>query len=236
MTTQQLITRVTEYLSYDLDGYFGTSPTNAEVVSALNDAMRDIALEAYLVEPSITLTLTAGNNTYSLRDTGIVNYKTLKVLRVVINNTPLTTFDGARRGLWTYQELEENYPGWRDADSSTPHVAVQLGTNLILYPPPSSTVVSAGENYIVGLKLPQDLSSATLSAAPSLPEELHEALAKVAAAKAADPNVTENHQDARVARLYQQGMGMAQKVGTDNRKMWSDPGTRRNTNKNFLYV
>jgi hypothetical protein len=238
MTTQQLITRVAGYMANDLDGYWtdSTTPTNAEVVSALNDAMRDIALEAWLVEPSLTLTLTAGTYTYSLRDTGIVSKKALKVLRVVINNIPLTTADGRRRGLWSFQELEEKYPQWRGADNSTPHVAVQLGPNLILYPPPTSTVVSAGENYITALRLPADLSSASLSASPDLPEELHEGLAKVAAAKAADPAATEGHQDARIARLYQQGMAMAQKVGAENRKMWSDPGTIRNRNLNYLYV
>lgn len=228
MTTAQLITRVGQYLAYDLDAYAGASPTDAQYVAVLNEAMREIAKAAFLVEPSIALTLTAGTATYSLRSTSVLAKKVDQVLRVTINQYPLKTCDGKRRGVWTFTDLEEYAPNWREADNGTPRAAVQMGDKLILYPPPTSTVVTEGGNYVTGTKLPADLSESTTSASPDIPEELHEPLAKLAAAKAADPNATEGHQDARIARLYQQAMQAANEVGRANRKAWNTPssGTR----------
>jgi hypothetical protein len=225
MTTAQLITRVGQYLAYDLDSFYGASPTDAQVVATLNEALREIAKAAFLVEPSIALTMVDGTSTYSLRSTSTVAKKVDQVLRVAINHYPLKTYDGKRRGLWTFTDLEEYAPNWRDADNGTPRAAVQMGDKLILYPPPTATVVSDGNNYVTGTKLPADLSENATSASPDIPEELHEPLAKLAAAKSADPNATEGHQDARIARLYQQAMGAANEVGRQNRKAWNTPSS-----------
>lgn len=226
MTVTQLIARVKNYLRYDLDGYFGAvdDVTDADVVAALNDAQREIAKAAYLVEPSTTLTMTAGQSQYDLRDTDVVGKKALTVLRVIVGGETLKKPSGSY-GLWTYQELEQQFPEWRDADNGTPYIGVQLGTSLIIVPPPTSSVISGGGNYIVHTKYPEDMSASSLSAEPDIPEDLHEALAKLAAAKAADPNVTEGHQDARVSRLYSQAMSLAMETGRANLKMWNAPAS-----------
>ena len=109
MTTQQLITRVDNYLAYDLDGYFGTAPTDAQVVAALNDALLDVADAAYLVKPDIALTLTESQYSYAFDSALAFPAATLplKVLKVVVNGNVLKTMDGRRSGLWTMREVED---------------------------------------------------------------------------------------------------------------------------------
>lgn len=238
MTTQQLITRVDNYLAYDLDGYFGTAPTDAQVVAALNDALLDVSDAAYLVKPDIALTLTESQYSYAFDSALAFPAATLplKVLKVVVNGNVLKTMDGRRSGLWTMREVEDLRPGWRDDDDGVPTKAWVVADKLYLHPAPSAAVVSAGETYVAAQYRAAPLSESALVAEPDLPATLHESLAKVAAAKAAAPNVTEGHQDARVQRMLGEGMAKAVLYGREQMSLWNAPGSRKQQNRRRLCV
>ena len=215
MTTSQLVSRVKALLAYDLDGYFGAAPSDTDVVACLNDALYELGEDAFVYDPSVVLTMAADTASYDLRGTAC-SRKVLQAFSVTINGVPLWDASRRRPGMWSIDELGMGFPQWRSHASGTPSRAVQYGTTLVLDPPPSASVAALSAT-IAAQVLPAALSAASPSTEPQLPVELHEALALMAAAKAADPNVTESHQDSRVARMYQAAKAKAQTYGRRSR-------------------
>lgn len=192
-TLTQLRTLLGQLAAVDpYDNMAGESPTSSDYNSQLNWAYREISRKLKLFNPSITMTLVAGTQNYDLRSASF-SEKIVRVYGVYINNNPLYEASGNRRGLWKFAELEHQFPGWRTATNSTPFVAVQTNvTNLMLYPPPSSGVVSTGNNYVAATYLPADMSDD--SDVPEIPEELHECIAYLAHVRAHMPTSTEEEQ------------------------------------------
>lgn len=210
-TLTQLRTLMTDFMSMDLDNYRGESPSSSEQNVQLNWAYQLIAKRCKLFDPAITLTLTASTATYNIRDitTPIVSKKVLRPYRVIINNVALTGRDGYQ-GLWSFTEFENDVQGWRSASAATPYIAVWQNYNILrLHPKPTASNVSTGNNYIAGTYLPVDMSSD--GDYPDLPEEIHEAIAYIAAAKAASPMATE----AEMWKRLETFMGEAESVIRD---------------------
>lgn len=199
MTTAEILLYVRNNISTDFDiaDDIGATATDAELVPYINWAMRSISRQIHQLKTSIPITLTADTAEYDLNGgTGTpisasdVSQVT-RIHRVYINNNPLKRADWKGPGMFTFNEIERNYPGWRAAGSSTPFAAAQISNKLFLFPKPTSTVVSAGNNYLVAEYLPKDLSTSVLTQIPDLPLELHEAVAYMAAVKLALPNIGE---------------------------------------------
>lgn len=231
-TLTQLRTLLTEFLAYDLDNSKGVAPTAAELTEQLNYAARWISERIYQFDPSITLTLTASDGDYSLRASAIVSRKVLRCHQVIINGNALLDASRQRRGMWTYQEVQIGHPNWRADDASTPTKPWQIGTTLYLHPKPTAAVVSAGNNYIAGTYLCADLTNGSDdSNYYDLPEELHEAIAGVAAVFAADPTASEGEALARLGRFNARYLDSIQSVAKSNKRdlelLGSTPGCSR---------
>lgn len=226
MTTAQLITRVKNLLAYDLDGYIGASPSDADVVSCLNDALLDIGKLAYIVDPKVVLTLTAGQMNYDIRSLSVVSRRCVEVFSVVIAGKRLWNAAGDGYGLWTRGEIQNYNPSWlTDASGSTSKALMYSAKELVLHPSPTSAIVAAGNHFLEAQVLPAPLDAAATSASPELEDELHEELAKYAAYKAAMPNSTEGHQNARLAAFKAEALSKAAEVGEQNRNILTDPGS-----------
>jgi hypothetical protein len=230
MVTVTLIARVKNHLKYDLDGYFGLvdSVSDADVVASINDRLKLMCRDIYQFSPSIGFTLTAGSNAYDLRDTSVVSQRVIRVHDVIINGIALRTRKGDRKGLWSLQEVERDYPTWRTDDNGTPTKAFQLGTTLYLHPAPSTGIVTAGNSYISGTYMAPDLSASALGDPIDLPEELHPALALLTAVDVARSYTTENHQFARLQAMEADAMKIVMDVQKENKKLLSSFGTTVN--------
>ena len=215
MLTSELIQMVKDHLSYDLDNYKGTAPTDAQIVAQLNWAQRTIAKRIEPFDPKITLTLVQNQDTYNLRDitTPVVSKKVFRVQRVMINGGFLLTRDLRDYGLWSLDELQTYASTWITDSADTPTKAVQDGTQLILHPKPSSTF---SNNYISGYYLPADLlDPGTSDNTPDLPEEVHEAMALLTAVYASDPVVSEAEGLARLQRYSGRAAEAIEQVALD---------------------
>lgn len=189
------------------------SPTNADWLVVINQALRDISRRILLFSDAVTLTLTAGTFRYNLRDTTtpIVSSRVLQPVSVCINGSALRDRFSRGPGLWSFYELQSQFSAYASASNGTPSAAVWLGNNgggnLLLYPPPSSTVAE-GTNTVAGLTLPTDcaLSGGAFPATvPAVPEEVHESIAALAAVYAALPGVTEQEAWQRVSAYSRYG-------------------------------
>jgi hypothetical protein len=195
----------TQMVQMDLDMLLSStpeSPNDADWLAVINQALRFISRRVLLFNPAVSLTLTAGGKFYNLRDisTPTVGQRVLQPVSVSINGAVLRDRFSRNPGLWSFEELQAQYPSYLTAGEGTPSLAVWLGNNdaynLILYPAPSSVVVTAGQNWISGLVLPADLALDT--DVPGIPEECHEAVAALAAVYASLPGVTEQEAWQRV--------------------------------------
>jgi len=197
-----------EFLAYDLDNYKGASPTAAELTSQINIGVRFVSRQIYQFDPNITLTLDTTAIKQDLRDTTTprVSRKVLKPVAVYINGNPLYRADGRGIGLWSLDEFNRYRTNWRTQDAGTPNAAAFDGRYLWLNPKPSAVL---SNNAIAGQYLAADLiNSNDDSNPPDLPEELHEAVVRIAADFAADPNVSEQEGLQRLQRY-------AMKAGAD---------------------
>lgn len=204
MTTAQTVTYAQQVLQVDLDmALAGTeSPAVSDWLIPLNQAQRILSRHLVLVD-DITIALTAGTYNYNLLSScGIV------IPHVVfINQTPLRDAWLRRTGLLGLREFMDLYPAYKTASQGVPIAAAWKGRNgandLLLYPPPNSTV--AGQtNSVLGQFIPADITYSAPNYTPStpvLPIETHEALAALAAVYAALPGATESEAWRRLGEL-----------------------------------
>lgn len=204
MTQAEAIAYIAELLAYDLDNSVGESPTEAQSVVQINDAIRFVAERCPLFDPTITFTLTASTAEYDLLSDSIVDKKVLKPYYIVIGTRTLTTPDG-RRGFWTMQELETKYPTWRTDAAGTVKRAVYVSPNkLILHPKPDASD-EALTTYLAGEYIPDDVTTSDDSNQLPLPVTLHKAVCWIAAHEAAIPNASEEGWQ-RLNTYYQKAM------------------------------
>lgn len=228
MTLEALLELRGNFLAFDLDDSTGggSTPTTAQKLTSVNAAIRQIAIHVQQYDPAIPLTLTADQDTYNLRSLSVVTKRVVRPYQVIVNGYPLYNAARTERGLWTLQELERVYPGWRSTDAGTPARAVQIANSkLILHPKPNSTVVSAGENYVSGTYIPPNYSDSDLATEPDLPEELHEAVAYLAAVKSALPFVSEAEGWQRLTAFNGEWAAAADEVRRDNVRLLQSWGS-----------
>ena len=142
-------------------------------------------------DPSVTLTLTIGTDTYDCRNRNLVSAKVLKPRIVVINDSTLYRCDGRQYGLWTMAELQRFHPSWRTYDDGLPSRAVWLPTNkLLLSVPPAG--VYTGKNYIEAWTLPDPLVQGEDDGSElPVPEEDHQSIIRLALEFGTLPNASE---------------------------------------------
>lgn len=216
MTLAQTITLTEEFLAYDLDGYLGSEPTTAEMVVAINWAIRTVAKRASLYDPSIPITLVAETSTYDLRSLATAGRRIIDTSTVIVNGSMLSNAARSAYGVWSLTELERMYPRWRVATSGTPSKAVVIGTKLVLHPPPNAACVAAGQNYVSGTYLPADMAEADVNVQLPLPIEVHEAVAYCAAVRLASPTVTEQAGMARIQNYSAEWVAAIDELAREN--------------------
>lgn len=231
MTTAELITRVNEYIAYDLDSYAGASssdppvsPSDAAVVRALNEALLDMGKAAFLVDVALPLTLVQGRAVTSLKLTSTgsaVTKPVYRVFSVVVAGNRLRTRLGGEYGLWAFAELTDCYPAWMTDAEGVPSKAAEIGNRqLALHPAPDAATAALATHYLEAQVLPKPLSTATPLLEPDLEDDLHEYVAKLAAAKLAEPNVRSAAQQAVVAGWAVSAMAKATETGRANRSAY----------------
>jgi hypothetical protein len=220
MTIHSLIDRVAELLSGDFDPYSGARPTDSDILASVDDAMVEIGRLAYVVDPLVSFTPAANTMAYDLQGSAF-SKKVVEAYKVLWDGAMLKGANG-EPGLFSREEMDRLYPTWRTDDAGTPLRAFVSGRNLYLHPKPSSDAVSGNSGaYLDAQVYPTKPSSVESDEREDteidLPEELHECLAKLAAAKQASPNVTESHQQNVIDRWMQEAYSKAESVGKGNR-------------------
>jgi len=217
MTTQQLIERFRKLTSYDLDPFVGLEGTDEEVVGLLNEAMVEIAVAAYLVDPAVSLTVTPGTGSYSLEGSAF-GWRIVEPISVVAGGRRLqsavgTGWSDQAPGLWTIGELNRFYPTWPTDAAGQVARAVWAGDRLILHPAPAGVVNVTVEAQI----LPPALSADELDAEPELPVRLHPAIAMRAVYNGCLINAQSSDQFSRLQTQVSEAMGLAMDIGRRNR-------------------
>jgi hypothetical protein len=222
MTTAELITRVRSLVGYDLDVFFSGSGTDAEVVTVLNDSLREIASMVGIYS-DVNLTTTAGTNVYAFENSAF-SRTPIRIDAVYVDGNPLIDETG-RIGIYPYGVFNNVYRDWRSATQGTISRASVLNDSLILYLTPNATktLVVSCQHY------PLPLDAATGSASPELPLDLHAALAAEAAYRIAMPTAIEAQQINRLALMRADAdtaIKRARRRLQDERKRF-DPAVRR---------
>lgn len=224
MVLSELRALQSNYLGYDLDNYLGESPGEDGQNGQINRALRVISKECFLFDPKVTFTVVAGQFRYSLDDrkTPVVSKRIVRPHYVTINGNKLWNADQTAYGVWGWQEFVHSNPKWEASSSGTPTKAVLFGAReVLLHLPPTAAVVSAGENFIAGQVLANDLVNDTDDPSDQgVPVEIHEAIAYLAAVYASEPNVTEQEGWVRVGRYDSQWTKMVRAIRNENRRLF----------------
>lgn len=189
MTLAELRTRTRNFLLYDLDSFYGASPSDADLDESINWAIRSLGRRLFLYDPKIAFTVT-GTGTYDIESSSF-SRTCLFVDKVIINGTILRDFYN-RFGLYTLDQLDARYPSWRTT-TGTPTAAALSSQLLFLYPAPTAPISGC---FVSAQYLPASLSSSGQT--PDIPLELHEAIAFLAAFNQALPTATEQEQYERL--------------------------------------
>lgn len=219
MILTDAIQLVKDLTQIDLGNFSGEAPSNANITAQINRARREVSRRIFIFDPSVTLTLTASEPKYNLRTyTSVVSRPVIRPYHVIISGNPLLERHGCNYGLWTWDELNRSYPGWRTDTAGTPTKAAWTGPELILHPAPDSTVAALSTHYIAGQVLSKDLS-ATDDASNQLPEpvEIHEDICLMAAVWAESPTATEEEAIARLLRYNAKAMDRMNEIERENR-------------------
>lgn len=206
MYLSDAVSLVNYFTQFDLDNYYGESPTNANVTSLINWASRLISKKIEMFNPVVVFTMSAGIRTYDLRSTSSFSVPVVKPMYVVVDGDVLLDASGRQAGLWTVPEMERLAEGWRTSANSIPDKACWHSDKLILNPPPNTATASLNTHYVAGTVLSADLTydGNASTTALNLPVELHEACCYLAAIKAATPQASETEGWQRIA-AYDQG-------------------------------
>lgn len=223
MTLQECITLLQRFTAYDLDNSAGSASgavTDADATAQINYGIRTVSKYIRQYSPKVVFTVVANQPNYDTHSTTPFASKMLEVKRVIINGSNLLSASGRRYGLWTVQEVERQHPSWITDAANTPTKAFQVGNELWLHPKPTAATLSSGNNFVGGVYMAPNLDSVTdLSNSPGVPEELHEAVVRIAADFAADPSVTESEGIARLQRYQAKAFDAMEQVRKRNAKL-----------------
>lgn len=234
MILSAMRTLLGQLLAFDLDGF---ATAAADQTAQINFGIRTISRYIQQYDPSIPFTMVAGTLKYDLRSASFTR-KVLVAKAVVINGVPLSNCLGTRNGMWSLEELERFNPTWRTDPTGTPSIPVQMDHYLYMYPPPSQGIIDTGNNFVVGTYLANDMVNGTDDAtSPDIPEELHEAIVRIAAVYAADPNTTEQEGLARLSRYSGQAMHDMEEIRKRNMRLMVGWGTTHGrSRRQFILV
>lgn len=200
----------------------GKDPSVADLNGLINWAYKVIARKCCLTTKT-PLTLTAGVNTYNLRDTTtpVVGAVILRPVLVWINANGSSTalYDASLRdyGLWTIDELTRMVPSWINDGQNPPTKAVFMNYDtLLLHPTPDAATAGNTGHYIFGQYLPADLASDT--DVPALPYEIHEAIPWMAAQLATTPTASDEGAWSRLAKYSEYWTQIIQDVADSNER------------------
>jgi hypothetical protein len=230
-TLAELRTLLTDLLTYDLDNVKAAQTDGAvsaaNLTAQLNWAATTLGRRLYLYDPKVTWTASASEASYNLDSTSIFSKRLWKIMGVWVNGIPLWNRDRSGQGPWAMSELDETYPLWRDADDGVPCLWVSNSGKLLVYPPPTAAVVSDAKNYVSGLIVPNFLTTTTDDAKvyTDIPFHLHEAIAYLAAGRAASPVASEQSAWERL-KVYAYEMAKEiEETARQNRRELIDIGT-----------
>ena len=216
MTLADGILLTKQFLAYDLDGYLGDEPTDAQMLGPFNWSMRTICKRARISDPSIPIALVADKGTYDLRGLASDGRGIIEPRSVVVAGLPLLDAAGSAYGLWSLAELQRSHPQWRTAPSGTPSKAVWTGTQVILHPAPNAAAVAKGGHFVSGTVMPKALTAADLATELPLPIETHECVAYLAAVRLATPTATESSQMQRLQAFAGEWMALIDELARAN--------------------
>lgn len=218
MTTADLIARYRALVAYDLDSTLGPLPDpedgagnesfDAGVVGYLNEAMAELAETAWLTDPQVNLTLTAGVGLYPF-DSSAFSARVLTPYSVVVGGRRLTNASGAEYALWSLAELTRAYPTWTDDPAGETVRAVSLGDALLLHPKPAANGVALVDARVA----PPPLDVVQPDASPALPTRLHPAIAGLAVYRSCLPYAQSGAQVSRLQALLAEANEVAESVG-----------------------
>ena len=232
MTTAQIIKRVRGLLAYDLDltpsvdgDGVVSDATDADVVEAINDAMARMGGLAPIFRPRIPFTITTDPE-YDLTRAAVCPARVVRIMDVVIAGRMLRTARGTKAGPWALTELEDAYPTWRvDAPGAPLRWCKLDDRRIILNPSPDAETVGGGGCYLSALCLPAPLSDTAPEVEPELAYELHEHIARLAAAISAEAVATNRDQMAKIAGWKNDAIGNALRIGSKDERARSSIGT-----------
>lgn len=237
MTTQEIIDRRTNHLKFDLDSFNGEGETAQQALDSVNEAIRVISKRIFQFDPLITMTVVDGTPTYDLGSASF-SRKILCPFRVYINKTPLRGYETSREtyGLWTWEQFEFRNPDFLRASSGTPTIGVYYNETIRLYQTPSATTVSNGGNYVAGQYMAANVLIGGVSAAPDIPEELHEAIAYLAASRSALPQATEQEAWQRLTAYRATWMEAVNEKAAENLAQVKPTGSLDAYAPDYMYV
>lgn len=229
LTLNQMRSMLEDLLSYDLDNYYnrdGHVATSGELTSLINYGLRFVGRKIYTFNPSVVFTPTAEVMQYDTRDLNIFSSKMIEVTGVIINGSPLYAADRYSKGLWHLQEVERSCPTWRTDTSGRPDKAFQLDSSLYLHRMPSQAIIDSGNNFVMGHVMPTDfVDGQDDDVVCTLPEELHEAVVRLAAVFAADPSVSEAEGINRISRYEGRAIQDMSEIRIRNMRLAQSWGT-----------
>ena len=225
MTLAELRDRTTKFLAYDLDNFEGETPTDPELDSQVNFAMRLMSREMHLVNPKVQLRLKANQSIVNYQDTDQVEQTVVRPYHVTIDGNKLWNARRDSYGLWTYGQFVQEHPTWESASSGTPTIAATFGSRqFILFEPASAAIAAQTDHYIAGQVLCNRLTGVRPYDDPArqgFPDEFHEGIAYLASVFAARPNVTEQEGLQRLAMFNAEWEAYCKAARNENRRLFS---------------
>lgn len=200
MTQAEARTRRDQLLSLSNLNRDGTAPTEAQDVVQINQAIRYIAREVPLWDPTIAFTMSANVMEYSLLDTGIVARRIKRPAWLKIDTRTLRRPDG-KPGFWTRDEFVAQYPDWQNQSAGEVRLAVWNGTDVLIWPKPDATEAALTASFAAEY-WPADVTTSDDSNQLPLPEELHDCVPYLMAHEAGLAFVTEDFDWKRLQVFY----------------------------------
>lgn len=214
MTLATARTLIGKWLQTDADNFFGDAPSSAELTEQINVGIRAVALDLFLVDTDIALTVVAGQFTYALKS---LSPPVVRVLMVTRAGVPFKDYQGIS-GLYNLEEMRRDYPAFvAGTVTGSPIAATQADGYLHLYPKPTT-----GETlYLTAQVVPNPMVNGTddNNELP-LPTWTHEAVVLMACTYAADPVTTNEEGLARMARFQQRARETIVAEGRRNRAIY----------------
>lgn len=234
MDLSELRTYLTDLLSFDLDNVKAESPTDAQLDAQINEALRVISKAAWLFDPKVVLTLKLDTFIYNLQDLATVERTVVRPFQATINENKLWNKVQDAYGMWSWGEFVSQHPTWEDDTAGTPTKAVLYGSRrMIVHLAPTAAVVSAGENYVAGQVLAKALVAAN-DEPDEIPVEAHEAIAHLAAYRAAMPSASAAEAWNRLDRYNRDWREVIKEVRNENRRIFLSGTTYGRKSRTFL--